>query len=98
MSGNFPVHVSAESPSNNSPNPSEVISEALEPFGQLLKFSKKIVEEGQLELYKGSETLDMSIEQLGEMFEGDSADMCTGKFLIKAMGGQANRQLCADGE
>ena len=29
-SGNFPVHVSAESPSNISPNPSEVISEVSE--------------------------------------------------------------------
>ena len=29
-SGNFPAHVSAESPSNISPNPSEVISEVLE--------------------------------------------------------------------
>ena len=30
-SGNFPAHVSAESPSNISPNPSEVISEVSEP-------------------------------------------------------------------
>jgi hypothetical protein len=30
-SGNFPPHVSAESPSNISPNPSEVISEVSEP-------------------------------------------------------------------
>ena len=30
-SGNFPAHMSAESPSNISPNPSEVISEVLEP-------------------------------------------------------------------
>ena len=30
-SGNFPAHVSAESPSNISPNPSEVISKASEP-------------------------------------------------------------------
>ena len=28
---NFPAHVSAESPSNISPNPSEVISEVSEP-------------------------------------------------------------------
>ena len=27
-----------------------------------------------------SETLDMSSKQLGEMFEGDSADMYTGQF------------------
>ena len=31
MSGNFPAHVSAESPSNISPNPTEVISEVSEP-------------------------------------------------------------------
>ena len=31
VSGNFPVHMSAESPSNISPNPSEVISKVLEP-------------------------------------------------------------------
>ena len=29
-SGNFPAHMSAESPSNISPNPSEVISEVSE--------------------------------------------------------------------
>ena len=29
--GNFPTHMSAESPSNNSPNPSEVISKDSEP-------------------------------------------------------------------
>ena len=31
-------------------------------------------------LYYGSETLDMTSKQLGEMFEGDSADMCAKKF------------------
>ena len=31
-SGNFPTHVSAESPSNISPNPSEVISEVSELY------------------------------------------------------------------
>ena len=35
---------------------------------------------------------------LGEMFEGDSADMCVGKFPLMLMGGQANGQACADGE
>ena len=30
-SGNFPAHMSAESPSNISPNPLEVISEVSEP-------------------------------------------------------------------
>ena len=31
---------------------------------------------------KFSETLDMSSKQLGEMYEGDSADTCTGKFPL----------------
>ena len=34
-----------------------------------------------------SETLDMSSKQLGEMFEGDSADMSGGKFPLMSMGG-----------
>jgi hypothetical protein len=34
-SGNFPVHVSAESPSNISPNPSEVISKVSEPYDNI---------------------------------------------------------------
>ena len=28
----------------------------------------------------------MTSEGLGEMFEGDSADMCAGKFLLVSMG------------
>ena len=40
-SRNFPAHMSAESPSNISPNPSEVISKVFGTLGQLLKFSKK---------------------------------------------------------
>jgi hypothetical protein len=35
----------------------------------------------------GSETLDMTCEGLGEMFEGDCADTCTEKFLLMSMGG-----------
>jgi hypothetical protein len=31
MSGNFPAYVSSQSPSNISPNPTEVISEVSEP-------------------------------------------------------------------
>ena len=31
----------------------------------------------------------MTSEGLGEMFEGDSADMCAGKFLLMSMGGRA---------
>jgi hypothetical protein len=34
---------------------------------------------------------------LGEVFTGDSADTCDGKFLLMSMGG-ANGQACADGE
>ena len=40
----------------------------------------------------------MTSEGLGEMFEGDSADTCTGKFPLTSMGGGADRQACADGE
>ena len=43
-----------------------------------------------------SETSDMSFEGLGEMFEGDSADTCGGKFPIVPMGGQAEGLACAD--
>ena len=31
----------------------------------------------------------MTSEGLGEMFEGDSADMCAGKFPLLLMGGRA---------
>ena len=31
----------------------------------------------------------MTSEGLGEMFEGDSADMCAGKFPLVSMGGRA---------
>ena len=40
----------------------------------------------------------MTSEGLGEMFEGDSADTCAGKFPLMLMGGRANSQACADGE
>jgi hypothetical protein len=43
-----------------------------------------------------SETSDMTYEGLGEMFEGDSADMCTGKFLLMSMRGRAEGLACAD--
>ena len=36
----------------------------------------------------GSETLDMTSEGLGEMFEGDSADTCTGKFPLTSLGSE----------
>ena len=40
----------------------------------------------------------MPSERLGEVFKGDSADMCAGKFPLVSMGGRANGQACADGE
>jgi hypothetical protein len=40
----------------------------------------------------------MTSEGLGEMFEGDSADTCAGKFPLVSIGGRADRQACADGE
>jgi hypothetical protein len=49
-------------------------------------------------LSNGSKTLDMTSEGLGEVFEGDSPDMCAGKFPLVLMGGRANGQACADGE
>ena len=38
----------------------------------------------------------MTSEGLGEMFEGDSADTCGGKFPLKSMGGKAEGLACAD--
>ena len=42
------------------------------------------------------QTLDMSSEGLGEMFQGDSVDTCAKKFLLKLMEGRAEVQVCAD--
>ena len=39
------------------------------------------------EIFKISETLDMSSKQLGELFKGDSADTCAGKFPLASMRG-----------
>jgi hypothetical protein len=36
----------------------------------------------------GSETSDMTSKGLEEMFEGDSADMCAGKFPLVLIGGR----------
>jgi hypothetical protein len=33
---------------------------------------------------------------LGKMFEGDSADMCAGKFPLVSMEGRAEGLACAD--
>ena len=38
----------------------------------------------------------MTSEGLGEMFEGDSADMCAVKFLLESMGGRAEGLACVD--
>jgi hypothetical protein len=38
----------------------------------------------------------MTSEGLGEMFEGDSADMCTSKFPLMSMGGLAEGLACTD--
>ena len=38
----------------------------------------------------------MTSKGLGEMFEGDSADRCAGKFPLVSMGGRAEALACAD--
>ena len=38
----------------------------------------------------------MTSEGLGEMFEGDTADMYAGKFALVSMGGRAEGLACAD--
>ena len=38
----------------------------------------------------------MTSEGLGEMFEGDSADTCAGKFPLVSMGGRVEGLTCAD--
>ena len=38
----------------------------------------------------------MTSEGLGEMFEGDSADTCAGKFPLVSMGGQEEGLTYAD--
>ena len=40
----------------------------------------------------------MTSEGLGEMFEGDPADMCAEKLPLMLMRGRANGKVCADGE
>jgi hypothetical protein len=38
----------------------------------------------------------MTSEGLGEMFEGESADTCAGKFRLVSMGGRAEGVACTD--
>jgi hypothetical protein len=40
----------------------------------------------------------MTSDGLGEVFKGDSADTCAGKFPLVLMWGRANGQAFADGE
>jgi hypothetical protein len=40
----------------------------------------------------------MTSDGLGEIFEGDTADMYAGKFPLMLMGGRANGQVCPDGD
>ena len=39
---------------------------------------------------------DMTFEGLGEMLQGDSADMCAGKFPLMLMGGRGEGLACAN--
>ena len=39
---------------------------------------------------------DMTLEGLGEMFEGYSAETCAGKIPLVPMGGRAEGPACAD--
>ena len=48
------------------------------------------------EIFEISETLDMSFKHLVEMFEGDSADTCVGKFTLMSLRGQEEVPACAD--
>jgi hypothetical protein len=45
-----------------------------------------------------SKTSDMTSEGLWEMFEGNSADTCSGKFPLNTMGGRAEGLVCAGTE
>ena len=40
----------------------------------------------------------MTSEGLGEVFKGDSADRCAGKFPLVSLGGRANGHACKDCE
>ena len=41
-------------------------------------------------------TLDITLEGLGKMFEGYSAEMCAGKIPLVPMGVRAEGPTCAD--
>ena len=58
------------------------------PLGGCFRFFRFFVVENFKSSY-GSETLDMTSEGLGEMFDCDSADMCGGKCPLVLMGGRA---------
>jgi hypothetical protein len=46
--------------------------------------------------HAGSENMDMTSEGLGEMFEGDFANMCADNFSLMSMGGRAEGLACTD--
>ena len=46
--------------------------------------------------FQASASLYMPYQGLGEMFEGDSADMSAEKFPLTSMGGRAEGLACAD--
>jgi hypothetical protein len=47
-------------------------------------------------LSSGSETSGKTSEGLNEMFEGDFSGMCTNKFQLMLVGGQAEGLTCSD--
>ena len=65
------------------------------PWEGVFRFILKIFSKFQ-NLSLGSETSDMTSEGLGEMFKGDSADTCAGKFPLVSMEGRAEGLMCAD--
>jgi hypothetical protein len=47
---------------------------------------------------RSDQNLGYDFGVVGEVFEGDSAETCAGKFSLVSMGGRAKGQACADGE
>jgi hypothetical protein len=64
-------------------NPRKKSETPLAPWGGIFRFFCGKFQK----LSYGSETLNMTSEGLGEMFEGDSADTCAVKFPLTSMGG-----------
>ena len=51
---------------------------------------------GGSKLSQTSETVHLTSEKLGDMFEGDFANTCGNKFPLLSMGGQARCEASAD--